>query len=594
LSLVAPASTPPFQLSLAKLERVPLIVWCLLAVIAFGLFNFSGDPTKLVKSLGDTDDATRLTQVRELIDGAPWFDRTLSRVGGPNPLHSHWSRLIDAPLALILSAARTVLSEDAAVRVLRTVWPLLVLPPLYYLIGRYCRRRSGFAAALLALVLSVYCDTGGLQFYPGRIDHHNVMIFGTVGGMLSLAVALVRPREGWLAGVLLGLALAIGYEPLALVIVSLAFAALYSASTGRGILGVQRAAIAFALTLAAALAVTETPRQWVGDIHCDALSLNLVILAAFAAAGMSTIAAAGKRLAPAARVAMLATFGAAGLTAYGFAEPVCMRGPLAEVDPALGPLWLDGVQEIQTLWQYLHTAPLGGAVFLVTCLIGLSAAVLNWRRRRDGQSLLLLVSICASFALGAYQIRVIPYATFLMVPALAELIMAIPETAEVSPLAVRLAGLLFLNQYTTVLAAAGLVSVLGAPVGQTDANPAANECLATASIKPLAKLDKGLVVTDVDLGPYIVALTNLDVLSAPYHRLDKSILLGERIRAAKPEVARAELNKIGARYVAACSQMPVRSDKDSLAAVLTNGEAPGWLEPVALDGPTPVKVWKVK
>jgi hypothetical protein len=594
LSLVAPVSTPPFQLSLARLERVPLIVWCLLAVVAFGLFNFSGDATKLVKSLGDTDDATRLTQVRELIDGAPWFDRTLSRFGGPNTLHSHWSRLIDAPLALILSAARTVLSEDAAVRLLRTVWPLLVLLPLYYLIARYCRRRAGFAAALLSLVLVVYCDSGGLQFYLGRIDHHNVMIFGTVGGLLSLAVALVRPREGWLAGGLLGFALAIGYEPLALVVVSLAFAALYSASTGRGILGVQRAAIAFALTLAAALALTETPRQWFGDIHCDALSSNLVVLAAFAAAGMSVIAATGRRLSPAGRIAVLATFGAAGLAAYGFAEPVCMRGPLAEVDPALGPLWLDGVQEIQTLWQFLRSAPVGGAVFLITCLIGLMAAILNWRRRRDGQSLLLLAAICAGFALGAYQIRVIPYATFLMVPALAELIMAIPETAEVSPLAMRLTGLMFLNQYTTILAAAGLVSLLGGPVGQADTNLAANECLATASIKPLAKLEKGLVVTDVDLGPYIVALTNLDVLSAPYHRMDKSILLGERIRAAKPDIARAELGRIGARYVAACSKMPVRSDKDSLAAALTHGEAPAWLEPVALDGPTPVRVWRVK
>jgi hypothetical protein len=181
-----------------------------------------------------------------------------------------------------------------------------------------------------------------------------------------------------------------------------------------------------------------------------------------------------------------------------------------------------------------------------------------------------------------------------MVPALAELIMAIPETAEMSPLAVRLAGFLFLNQYTTVLATAGIVSVLGGSIGQTDANPAANECLATASIKPLAQLDKGLVVTDIDLGPYIVALTKLDVLSAPYHRLGKSILLSEHIRASRPEAARAELGKIGARYVAACSKMPVRFEKDSLAAVLTRGEALAWLEPVALDGPTPMKVWRVK
>ena len=34
--------------------------------------------------------------VRELLAGAPWFDTTLPRIGAPEPLLSHWSRLIDA------------------------------------------------------------------------------------------------------------------------------------------------------------------------------------------------------------------------------------------------------------------------------------------------------------------------------------------------------------------------------------------------------------------------------------------------------------------------------------------------------------------
>jgi hypothetical protein len=48
------------------------------------------------------NDATRLVEVRELVNGSPWYDTTLPRVGAPQPLVSHWSRLIDAPLALLI------------------------------------------------------------------------------------------------------------------------------------------------------------------------------------------------------------------------------------------------------------------------------------------------------------------------------------------------------------------------------------------------------------------------------------------------------------------------------------------------------------
>ena len=63
----------------------------------------------LANWLGDTDDAVRLVTVRELLGGAPWFDTTLPRIGAPEPLVSHWSRLIDAPLAVLMLLFRPLL-----------------------------------------------------------------------------------------------------------------------------------------------------------------------------------------------------------------------------------------------------------------------------------------------------------------------------------------------------------------------------------------------------------------------------------------------------------------------------------------------------
>ena len=64
-------------------------------------------------SLGDTDDAARLVSVRELLAGARWFDTTLPRIGAPEPLVSHWSRLIDAPLGVMIAVFAPLLVTTA-------------------------------------------------------------------------------------------------------------------------------------------------------------------------------------------------------------------------------------------------------------------------------------------------------------------------------------------------------------------------------------------------------------------------------------------------------------------------------------------------
>jgi hypothetical protein len=124
-------------------------------------------------------------------------------------------------------------------------------------------------------------------------------------------------------------------------------------------------------------------------------------------------------------------------------------------------------------------------------------------------------------------------------------------------------------------------------------------CQSTAAVTPLDKLPKGLFVADVNLGPYVVALTNLDALSAPYHRLDKSILEAHRILNASPAEAERRLRAVGARYVIVCDgldsttpQEPVPAD--ALKALLTAGTPPPFLEPVPLDAATPLRVWRLK
>ena len=248
------------------------------------------------------------------MSGASWFDMTLPRFGGAHPLVSHWSRLIDVPLAGLLSGFELFLPADKAELVVRALWPLLVFWAFVYLLAREAEIRGGRAAALLSIPLTVTCIIGIVQFLPGRIDHHNAMILGAVIGILRLARSFDDPRAGWSAGVLLGLGTAVGYEALALTAASLAAAALYALLPHRSLLGPSRAAVAFAATLAVALAVT-TATESMFTSHCDVLSMNLVLLAACGAVGVSVVAAMEGRLSLLAKLALLALTGGVGLSA---------------------------------------------------------------------------------------------------------------------------------------------------------------------------------------------------------------------------------------------------------------------------------------
>ena len=102
------------------------VVWCALATIAFALLT---DVHALSRRLGDTDDAVRLVSVRDLLHGASWFDTTLPRIGAPQPLVSHWSRLVDLPIAGLILALRPLLGGATAER-----WAVAIAPMLPYLL----------------------------------------------------------------------------------------------------------------------------------------------------------------------------------------------------------------------------------------------------------------------------------------------------------------------------------------------------------------------------------------------------------------------------------------------------------------------------
>src|ERR1700761_1987740 len=106
--------------SRSQLAIAALAVWALMS-IALALSTGSG----LTRTLGDTDDALRLTMVRDLVSGRGWFDQRLTRLQPPLGTYMHWSRLIDGGEAGLLRIFALVLPAGQAEMAMRVTWPLL-------------------------------------------------------------------------------------------------------------------------------------------------------------------------------------------------------------------------------------------------------------------------------------------------------------------------------------------------------------------------------------------------------------------------------------------------------------------------------------
>ena len=145
--------------------------------------------------INDSDDAFRLVQVHRFLAGQGWFDLHEARIAPPLGYDSHWSRLIDAGLAGLFVAFKTIVDAALAERLMLAVWPVLWLIPTIAAAAAIAWRLGGRAAALIVLVLAVSGLPGWGQFRLGRIDHHNVQI---ALALLTVAMTVWSDRVRWL------------------------------------------------------------------------------------------------------------------------------------------------------------------------------------------------------------------------------------------------------------------------------------------------------------------------------------------------------------------------------------------------------------
>jgi hypothetical protein len=110
-----------------------------------------------------------------------------------------------------------------------------------------------------------------------------------------------------------------------------------------------------------------------------------------------------------------------------------------------------------------------------------------------------------------------------------------------------------------------------------------DRCFQTASYQALARLPAGLVLSETDLGPFILAYTPSSALSAPYHRMNWGMITARGVMSAEAEAAQAQARELGVRYVLVCPAHRRNGDRvgmppASLQKRLDADLPPSWLE----------------
>ncbi len=556
-----------------------------------------------------TDDAMRLVQVRDLIAGQSWFDMTQYRLDPPAGVISHWSRLIDLPLAVLIKTGSLFLPAATAEKIVLIVWPTLLLLIFLSGIARIAHEMAGPVAARVALIFAVLMAPVLQDFRTGAIHHHNVQLVLLIWSLAFFVRVPSNARSATAAGLLCALSVAVGQQMVPAVAMLCGIAAL------RWIIEGDRdnhAIAAFAASLAAGAivfaAATVAPADYL-VVRCDSISIFQVGCLLLGGLGLAALAALTRIKSMAARA-----LGAGALAVLLFAfvkvaAPQCLGGPYAQLDPRLANIWLGSVAEARSIFAMLRDVPQQvpayyGVPFAALVLAGIRLIKTqrqerwNWAACAAVQAAMLLVSaweVRGASGANAVGAALLPAALLPILPVAAE------GASYFGISRAALGVMLVLNPATLLVLGGGAARVFApSPVSATRfvTGGDAGTCERAADYAPLARLPRGLVLAFIDSGPFILMETGDSVLAAPYHRNQAGNLAMLGMFLAAPAEAQTRMAARGVDYVAFCPGAPDRYNyaaraPASLAAALSRNEVPGFLEKVPLAG-TDLVVYRVR
>lgn len=542
----------------------------------------------------DTDDAMRAVQVRDLLAGQSWFDMTAYRLDPPGGMFAHWSRIVDAPIAVSEMVFRLFLSPETAERATRLVFPFVLFLLLLRLVA-WCAEILGGASARHAAIWTAFF-TGAMfmQFLPGRIDHHAPQIVLLMTSLCCFLTAMRpdRPRAMAGAAAAMALSLAISLENLPFfIIIVAALPALFILEGEKARAQLNWFAVGALAAFPLCFATTVAPSRYFISV-CDAYSTFHLAAAVVGALALALLAGLAPRLIEWPQRMLACGFaGAAVIGAVALIAPRCLGDPFVELDPLLRELWLSHVKEAQPLLRLWSEQP-GSVVAVAAPVFAGLVVALGFAFSTEGavrkRWCVIAAAIAVGFAAGLWQVRV-----FTSVAPIAAAATAVGVVAVARRLAHAL-GPVTRSLVTALLcfALSSMGVALALPREENETSAAAFACYRRAALEPLNGLSgfsSARIAAPIEMGAFILAFTPHSVFAAPYHRDNHGNRVVVDAYLAEPGGAEKILRAAGADLLIWCASEARDSTlskrpEASLAAGLARGEIPDWLEPRGVAG----------
>ncbi|MER9895013.1 GtrA family protein [Mesorhizobium sp. M0119] len=584
--------------------RSDIALALLATLLALAVNAFAGFP-ELTNAGGDNDNLLRLVEVRDMLAGQSWFDLHQYRMGLEGGFVMHWSRLVDAPIAAIIMAVSALTGSAAlAENVAQVLWPALLFCLTVFFTARTACSFAGDGAVLPAVVVGAAALYFLGIFSPGALDHHNVQLMLSMASLSLLLEAPSRRAAALLSGLCAGLMLAVGMETAPYVAtIGASVATLFALEANGERLIARDFGLGFAGVSALVFVATIAPSAW-GQAQCDAFSTVQFVVAAIAGTGLAAIASiepAGRTRQR--RIASLGLLALALGTVVVLLFPQCLAAPYANLDPRLKELWLDHIDEAQSLFKLLAEDPAEVVARYATPLIALVLMALRlgrggWRRQDSLVGALLVVA----FIVSAWQVRGSTFSIAFAVIPLAAWIAKWRQRAEASAsrgVALRMAAVWLVSVNAVWTGAAAATSVAFDDSNATADNGTDVACHRMASFAALGRLPGTTVLAISNLGSPILAYSGHRVFAGPYHRNVAGNLLVLDAFLGSDADARTILADHHVGLVALCpgsaeSKLLATKAPAGFLAGLMRSSVPEWLEPVAGTSGAAVELYRVR
>lgn len=583
----------------SRRDAIPLRLLCALWLLVSAGLIWSGWTQIITLSGWDPDDALRLVQLRDFLNGQSWFDTTQYRMNVPDGAPMHWSRLIELPLALLVLLLRPLFGQPVAEMIAGSAVPLLLLGWITFMLSHIATRLSSREAGVAAALITLSSGALLLQLRPMRIDHHGWQI-----AMAVLSLSTIFWSNTRKAGLVLGLALAVWLHiSLEGAPMTAAFFLLLGLRWARDV-GEGNRLFWTILSFAISALLLFFGTQWAGiyaATYCDTVSpphIVAIILATIVMLPAARFLPDNWRL----RVAAAVLAGMAALAVILFAAPQCAGGAFGNMDPLVREYWYRHVTEGLPIWHQ----PWRVAVNLGAGLLcgGASWLVLRIRMKRDQRRMFDSVGffIFYGLLLSLLVFRTISVATAYAIPATAVLVSLLFKRYRQSKIPSRRIGLVAVILILLVPGAAlsSLIRTLpdAAARKERPVSTANDLCESALSVRALSALPKGTFLAPFDMGPMILAQTPHNVLASSHHRNEKAMHDHIQIFRSEPDTARRITRQHGINYLAVCPSEAelgfyAKRDPKGLWAQIKANKIPDWLIPMPDQGEG-IKLWRVR